>query len=80
MRRRDGTNGPVIKTVRLPENTQKSGMTVRQGIADNGDMARVDVFCKDKKFYLVPIYLKDFTQGILPDKAATAGKEENDGG
>jgi len=51
---------------------------VRQGIANNGDMVRVDVFSKDKKFYLVPIYLKDFTQGILPNKAATAGKEEND--
>ena len=77
MRRRDGTDGPVIKTVRLKD-TQKSGMTVRQGIANNGDMVRVDVFSKDKKFYLVPIYLKDFTQCILPNKAATAGKEEND--
>lgn len=77
MRRRDGTQGPVIKTVRIKE-TQKSGMPVRQGIANNGDMVRVDVFSKDKKFYLVPIYLKDAAKDILPNQAATAGKDEKD--
>jgi CRISPR-associated endonuclease Csn1 len=71
MRRKDGTDGPIIKSVRTKD-TQKSGLKVRNGIANNGDMLRVDVFSKTekgkKKFYLVPVYLKDFASGVLLNK------------
>jgi CRISPR-associated endonuclease Csn1 len=81
MRKKDGTEGPLVKSVRVKDN-QKSGIIIRDGIANNGDMARVDVFSKTengrKKFYLVPIYLKDFASGVLPNKAATAMKGEED--
>jgi CRISPR-associated endonuclease Csn1 len=52
--------GDVIRKVRL-RTTDKVAVCVRDGTADRGEMARVDVFSKaDKKgnvrYYLVPIY------------------------
>lgn len=53
-------NGYEIKkvTLRAEKNrkTQRSGFEVSGGMVDNAQMVRVDVFTKDKKFYLVPIY------------------------
>ena len=58
---RDGGTGPTVRhlTLQLPDRV-KSGMTVRRGEAaahvDLATMVRVDVFAKDGKFHLVPIY------------------------
>ncbi|MFQ3549153.1 MAG: type II CRISPR RNA-guided endonuclease Cas9 [Armatimonadota bacterium] len=70
----DGT-GPIVRSVKL-FTTQKSGFPVRGGIADNGDMVRVDIFKKDNKYYLVPVYVKDMMEGKLPNKAIAANKPE----
>ncbi|MCC7068820.1 MAG: type II CRISPR RNA-guided endonuclease Cas9 [Burkholderiales bacterium] len=69
--RRDGTDGPVIRTVQLKD-VQKGGVPVRGGVADQASMWRVDVFEKAGKFYLVPIYQSDRVKGrALPHRAAT---------
>lgn len=68
---------PLIRSVKLRV-SQPSGVSVRKGIAERGDMARVDVFIKNNKFYLIPIYISDFKNGILPNKAISAGKDEKD--
>ena len=48
------------------------------GIAANGAMVRIDVFCEEdkgkKKYYFVPIYTADVVKKKLPNKAATANK------
>lgn len=73
--RRDGTDGPVIRTVQLKD-VQKGGVPVRGGVADQASMWRVDVFEKSGKFYLVPIYQSDRIRGNpLPNKAATANTD-----
>lgn len=71
--------GQRVKAVRI-KSVQKSGVLLpkNKGIADNGDMVRVDVFAKAGKFYLVPIYAWQVAKGILPNKAATAQKSEQD--
>ena len=51
---------------------------MRGGLADNGEMLRVDVFTKLGKFYLVPIYLADRVRGVLPNKAIRAATLEKD--
>lgn len=54
-----------IKTAQL----QSSGVRVHKGtgIADNGGIVRSDVFTKDNKTYIVPIYQSDARKGaILP--------------
>lgn len=74
---KDMSKAPVVRSVKLVA-TQKSGLPVRKGIANNGDMLRVDIFSKSKKYYAVPIYASDVVKNALPNKAATANKPEQD--
>ncbi|MFN3749857.1 MAG: type II CRISPR RNA-guided endonuclease Cas9 [Thiobacillus sp.] len=68
----DGSPGPLVRTVKLLS-TQKGGVPIRGGIADQASMWRVDVFEKGGKFYLVPIYQSDRRPGAdLPNRASTA--------
>ena len=75
----DGTPGPVVKKIKVFEK-QSSGVIVRDGngIAANGSMVRIDVFCEEdkgkKKYYFVPIYTADVVKKRLPNRAATASK------
>lgn len=73
----DADMGRLIKGVKL-ERTTKTGVLVRGGLADNGEMLRVDVFTKLGKFYLVPIYLADRVSAVLPNKAIRANTPEKD--
>ncbi|MBN6066434.1 type II CRISPR RNA-guided endonuclease Cas9 [Aggregatibacter actinomycetemcomitans] len=71
------TGGQQVKAVRI-ERKQKTGVLVhnKTGIADNASIVRVDVFEKANKFYLIPIYTWQVAEGILPNKAAVANKDE----
>jgi len=72
---RDGRpTGPVVRTVKMVVD-KISGITVRNGIARNDTMLRVDVFCKGGRFYLVPVYVHHRVSG-LPDRAIVSGKDE----
>ena len=68
---------PQIRSVKLLA-TQKSGIPIRKGIANNGSMLRVDVFGKGGKFYAVPIYVADAARAELPNRAVVAYKPENE--
>lgn len=68
---------PCINSVRI-ETTEKSGLKINCGLASNGDMVRVDVFQKDGKFQVVPIYVHHFAQERLPNRAIVAFKDEKD--
>lgn len=67
----------IVKSVKVQQ-VQNSGVKVRGGIADNGDMVRTDVFTKDGKFYMVPVYTHHMASGLLPDRAVAANKDEKD--
>ncbi len=70
----DGGDGPPVRKVKI-FSVQKGGVPVRGGIADQASMWRVDVFEKEGKYYLVPIYQSDRRKGApLPDRAATQSK------
>jgi CRISPR-associated endonuclease Csn1 len=72
-----GKNAPAIRSVKLLA-TQKSGIPIRKGIANNGSMLRVDVFSKGSKFYAVPIYVADAARKELPNRAVVAFKPESE--
>lgn len=81
---KDGKCGVLVKAVRV-ENVQKSGLLVRkdesgkmQGVADNATMVRVDVFGKNGKNYLVPVYAWQVEKGELPNRAVVAYADEED--
>lgn len=71
---------PIVRTVRLVE-TQKSGLILPRrggGVANNGDMLRVDIFTKGGKFYAVPLYVADAVRKVLPNRAVVALKPESE--
>ena len=62
---------PQIKSVKLISNYTGGGVKVNNGngIAENSGMPRVDIFCKDGKYYAVPIYIANFVKNELPTKS-----------
>jgi len=72
-----GKPAPAIRSVKLLA-TQKSGIPIRQGIANNGSMLRVDVFTKSGKFYAVPVYVADAARAELPNRAVVQSKPESE--
>lgn len=68
--------GPIIRAVKV--NTGKTtGISVRNGIAANDTMLRVDVFTKAGKFHLVPVYVHHSVAKALPNKAVVSKKDES---
>jgi len=70
---------PIVSRVKIREHSASgSGIPVRGGIAENGGMIRVDVFCKEGKYFLVPIYVHHRLSDTLPDRAIVSGKPEGE--
>jgi len=72
--KKDGSDGPIVKTVKVYEKTSNCVITPN-GAAANDKMFRVDVFEKDNKFYLCPIYMADVYAKRLPNKVIQIGKD-----
>ncbi len=74
---KDGNpSGPIVRTVTLVID-KLSGIPVRGGVAKNDTMLRVDVFAKDGKFHVVPLYVHHRVKG-LPDRAIVAYADESE--
>lgn len=73
----DGSKGPLVRTVKL-YTVGVSGIPVREGLADNGEMVRVDVYAKGGKFFLVPHYVDDIAKKLVKKKAIAAHKPEEE--
>ncbi len=71
----DGTQGNIVRSVKTVAKAS-IGMQLSKtnAYADNGGMVRVDIFSKDGKYYVVPVYIKDVYAGVLPNKAIAQGK------
>lgn len=78
--RKHSKNGksPTVRSVKVPTIGNTGVKLKNESIAENANMVRVDVFQKDNKYYLVPIYVADFVSGKLPNKAIVAFKDENE--
>lgn len=75
----DGSKGPMVRKVKVEEKvTLGVFVNGKKGIANNGDMIRVDVFRENGKYYFVPIYVADTRAKILPNKAVVAFKQCRD--
>ncbi len=64
-----------VKKVRIQERTNLM-VDVNKGksVADNDSMVRIDIFKKQNKYYIVPVYIKDIVAERLPNKAIVANK------
>lgn len=76
---KDGRQGPIVRSVKIKD-TSTSGMLIDKtnALVGNDAMIRIDIFAKCGKYYAVPIYVADLYKGILPNKVATAGKNEDE--
>lgn len=68
--------GSVVKSIKVPQVGDAGVILKNKAITENANMVRVDIFERDKKFYLVPLYVSDFVQRQLPNKAIKANKKE----
>ena len=76
----DGSLGPIVRTITTMID-KLSGIPIRNGIAKNDSMLRVDVFTKTGKFHLVPVYVHHaLAKKVedLPNRAVVAFKDEAD--
>lgn len=74
---REGNHtGPVVRSVTMVID-KLSGIPVRDGIAKNDSMLRVDVFTKAGKFHLVPVYVHHNVAKELPNRAVVGKKDES---
>ncbi len=77
--KKDGTPGPRVDKVKIERKSSLSVSTGR-GVADNGEMIRMDVFRvpnerkPDDSYYFVPIYVADTKKATLPSKAVVGKK------
>lgn len=70
----DGTPGPRVDKVKIVEKSTLN-LSVRNGVAANENMVRIDVFhVEDDGYYFVPIYVADTKKDHLPTKAVCAHK------
>ena len=56
-----------VKSVKL-EKVVSDAIEMKGGIVENGDMIRIDIFEKNGKNYLIPVYTIDFYNQKLPNK------------
>lgn len=75
---KSGMLGSQVRAIRVFDDASSGGVIVRGGLADSGRIVRTDVFEKDSKFYLVPIYVRDVIAKSLPDQAIVGGKPQRD--
>lgn len=71
-------NGPIVRSIKVPSMGTTGVKLKNESIAENANMVRVDVFEKNSKYYLVPIYVSDFSKKELPNKAITIKKSEEE--
>lgn len=69
----DGTDGPIVKKVKVYEKSSNCVITPR-GAAANDKMYRIDIFEKDGKYYICPIYMADVYKKQLSNKVIEIGK------
>lgn len=71
-------NCPIVRSIKIPSIGSTGVKLKNRAIAENASMVRVDVFEKNNKYYLVPVYVSDFVKNELPNKAIVAFKPEEE--
>lgn len=73
----DGTDGPVVKKVKIMDATSSFVRVCEsKGAAENDHMVRCDVFyVENDGYYFVPVYVADTVKDILPKYAPVAHKD-----
>lgn len=74
MPQKDGTRGPKVTGIRVYDDSVAL-VPIQKGVANNGDMVRIDVFRSPKGFVVSPIYVMDVLTQQLPTTYVEKSKE-----
>ena len=76
---KSGKEGPIVRSVKVKTTVPfKDGIELNQGLSAKDGMVRIDIYKKDGKYFVVPVYRYQLLNGTVPKKAATAGKKEDE--
>lgn len=71
---KNGVEGMPVKRVKVCEYGSNVSL-INGGAFKNDKMYRIDVFTKNKKYYVIPVYLKDVYAHKLPTKLVVSKKD-----
>lgn len=71
---KDPSKANKIKKVTVPGQTKSFVRAVNGGVANNGNLVRIDIFKRENKYVMVPIYVADIVLPELPNKYVKSGK------
>lgn len=76
---KDGSKGPIVRSIKIKTKLPfKDGIELNNGLAAKEGMVRIDIYEKEGKYFSVPVYRYQLDKGIIPKKAALAGKPEEE--
>ena len=76
---KNGELGPVVRSIKVKTTVPfKDGIEVNEGLSAKEGMVRIDIYEKENKYFVVPVYRYQLLKGIIPNKAATAKKKEDE--
>lgn len=70
---KNGGVGNPVKTVKI-QSVSNGGVVLNRGFVENSNIIRTDIFYKNDKYYVIPVYTSDFYKKELPNKVITIGK------
>lgn len=88
---KSGKQGPIVRSVKITKKIPfkdgvkkvksvpfTNGKEINKILLDKDGMVRIDVYEKDRKYFVVPVYRYHIANKIHPNKAAVAKKKEKD--
>ena len=74
---KSGKEGPVVRSVKIKSAAPfKDGIPMNEGLVAKEGMVRIDIYEKEGKYFVVPVYRYQLAKGIVPKRAAIAKKDE----
>lgn len=76
---KSGEEGPVVRSIKIVKDVPfKDGIKFNEGLVAKEGMVRIDIYKKEEKYFVVPVYRYHIAKRIHPNKAAVASKPEKD--
>lgn len=76
---KSGKLGPIVRSVKIVKNTSfKNLIEINRGLVAKDGIVRIDVYEKENKYFIVPVYRYHIAKRIHPNKAAVAKKSEEE--
>lgn len=76
---KNGELGPIVRSIKVKTTVPfKDGIEVNEGLSAKEGMVRIDIYEKENKYFVVPVYRYQIANNSIPNKAATAKKKEDE--